>query len=369
MFHLKTSWRTLCAHARIDRPSACIQQRVGNNSPVLYSVLDLAPVKKDGSIAEAFRNSVDLARHAERWGYTRFWLAEHHNAQGIASAATSVLIGHVAGSTSAIRVGSGGIMLPNHAPLIIAEQFGTLETLYPGRIDLGLGRAPGTDGSTARALGRDPRAADDFPKQVAELISYLEPPSPGQTIIAVPGAGTRVPVWLLGSSTFSAQLAAKLGLPFAFAAHFAPQEMMEAITLYRQHYQPSRFLRNPHVMIGIPMIAADTDAEARYLATTPALTFLQLIRGQPVWLAPPVESMDGRWSAQERFLVESRLAAAIVGGPQTLREKLRTFLAKTNADEIMINCAVFDHTRRLRSYQLASEAMQDINQSTIATAV
>jgi luciferase family oxidoreductase group 1 len=342
---------------------------VGNNSPVLYSVLDLAPVKKDGSIAEAFRNSVDLARHAERWGYTRFWLAEHHNAQGIASAATSVLIGHVAGSTSTIRVGSGGIMLPNHAPLIIAEQFGTLETLYPGRIDLGIGRAPGTDGATARALGRDPHAADDFPQQVVDLISYLEPPVPGQTILAVPGAGTRVPVWLLGSSTFSAQLAAKLGLPFAFAAHFAPQEMEQAITLYRRHFQPSKFLGKPHVMIGLSVIAAETDAEARYLATTPSLTFLQLIRGQPVWLAPPVERMDGRWSAQERFLVESRLAAAIVGSPETVRDKLQAFLAATGADEIMINCAVFDHDRRLRSYQLASEVMQAINHSTIATAV
>jgi luciferase family oxidoreductase group 1 len=339
------------------------------NSPILYSVLDLAPVRKDGSIAEAFRNTVDLARHVERWGYTRFWLAEHHNAQGIASAATSVLIGHVAGSTSTIRVGSGGIMLPNHAPLIIAEQFGTLETLYPGRIDLGIGRAPGTDQATARALGRDPRAADDFPQQVVQLISFLQPPAPGQTILAVPGAGTRVPVWLLGSSTFSAQLAGKLGLPFAFAAHFAPQEMHQAIALYRDRFQPSMFLRKPHVMIGIPVIAADTDAEARYLATTPAQTFLQLIRGQPVWLAPPVESMEGRWSSQERFLVESRLAAAIVGSRETVQRQLQAFLAETNADEIMINCAVYDHARRLRSYELVSDVMRQINRKAVATAV
>lgn len=337
--------------------------------PTLYSVLDLAPVKKSGSIAETFKNTLDLARHVERWGYTRFWLAEHHNAQGIASAATAVLIGHVAGGTSTLRIGSGGIMLPNHPPLVIAEQFGTLETLYPGRIDLGIGRAPGTDGLTVRALRRDPRAADDFPEQLAELMHYLAPAEPGQTIVAVPGAGTNVPVWLLGSSTFSAQLAGIRGLPFAFAAHFAPQELEQAVTLYRRRFTPSQYLKKPHVMVGLPIIAAETDAEARYLATTPAQTFLQLIRGLPVWMAPPVDSMEGLWSSQERLLVESRMAAAVVGSRNTVRARLEAFLDATNADEIMVNTAIFDHKLRVRSYQIVSEVMQDINRNVIQTAV
>jgi luciferase family oxidoreductase group 1 len=327
-----------------------------------FSVLDLAPVKNDGTIAESFRDTLDLARHCERWGYTRFWLAEHHNMVGIASAATAVLIGYVAGGTATIRVGAGGIMLPNHAPLVIAEQFGTLETLYPGRIDLGLGRAPGTDSAAIRALRRDPRSTGlEFPNQVTELLSYLAPASPGQIVRAVPGAGTNVPVWLLGSSTFSAQLAAFLGLPFAFAGHFAPQEMRPAISLYKERFRPSERLAKPYVMIGLPVIAAATDDQARFLATTPALKFLQLIRGEPFLLSPPVESMDKIWTADERLLVESKLALSIVGSPETVARGLSAFLEETKADEIMVNSDTYDHAHRLRSYELVSEIMDRIN--------
>jgi luciferase family oxidoreductase group 1 len=326
----------------------------------LFSVLDLAPVKQGGTIAESFRNTLDLARHVEQWGYTRFWLAEHHNMAGIASAATAVLIGYVAGGTTALRVGSGGIMLPNHAPLVIAEQFGTLETLYPGRIDLGLGRAPGTDGATVRALRRDPNSAADFPEQVRELLAYLGPASPGQMVRAVPGTGTNVPVWLLGSSTFSAQLAAALGLPFAFAGHFAPQDMQEAFYLYRRRFQPSRWLDKPHAMVGIPVIAAETDEQAQRFATTPALKFLQLIRGEPFLLSPPVDSMDGIWSPQERALVHMKLGAQIVGGPETIKRKLADFLRQTQADELMISSDLYHHADRLRSYEIVAEIMKNL---------
>jgi luciferase family oxidoreductase group 1 len=327
-----------------------------------FSVLDLAPVKKDGTIAESFRDTLDLARHCERWGYTRFWLAEHHNMVGIASAATAVLIGYVAGGTATIRVGAGGVMLPNHAPLVIAEQFGTLETLYPGRIDLGLGRAPGTDSAAIRALRRDPRGTGlEFPDQVTELLSYLAPASPGQIVRAVPGAGTNVPVWLLGSSTFSAQLAAFLGLPFAFAGHFAPQEMRPAISLYRELFRPSGRLAKPYVMIGLPVIAAATDDQARFLATTPALKFLQLIRGEPFLLSPPVENIDEIWTADERLLVETKLALSIVGSPETVARGLSAFLEEIKADEIMVNSDTYDHAHRLRSYELVSEIMNRIN--------
>jgi luciferase family oxidoreductase group 1 len=327
-----------------------------------FSVLDLAPVKKDGAIAQSFRDTLDLARHCERWGYTRFWLAEHHNMVGIASAATAVLIGYVAGGTATIRVGAGGVMLPNHAPLVIAEQFGTLETLYPGRIDLGLGRAPGTDSAAIRALRRDPRGTGlEFPDQVTELLSYLAPASPGQIVRAVPGAGTNVPVWLLGSSTFSAQLAAFLGLPFAFAGHFAPQEMRPAISLYRELFRPSGRLAKPYVMIGLPVIAAATDDQARFLATTPALKFLQLIRGEPFLLSPPVENIDEIWTADERLLVETKLALSIVGSPETVARGLSAFLEEIKADEIMVNSDTYDHAHRLRSYELVSEIMNRIN--------
>jgi luciferase family oxidoreductase group 1 len=325
--------------------------------------LDLAPVRKNGSVADTFRESLDLARHAESWGYTRFWLAEHHNMPGIASAATSVLIGFIAAGTKTIRVGSGGIMLPNHSSLVIAEQFGTLATLYPGRIDLGLGRAPGTDGLTARALRRHMnQPAIDFPEQVMELLGYLGPApvalQAGQTVRAVPGVGTNVPVWLLGSSTFSAQLAAQLGLPFAFAAHFAPQEMMEAISLYRRYFAPSPYAARPFVMVGLPIMAAESDQEAQYLATTSLQRFLKLIRGEPFLLEPPVESMDGLWGFQEKELVASRFRAAIVGGPATVRRKLEDFVERTQADEIMIQCEPYDHQARLRSFEITAEIMR-----------
>ena len=326
-----------------------------------YSVLDLAPVRQGGSIAETFHNSVDLARHAEQWGFTRYWLAEHHNMPGIASAATSVLIGHIAGNTESIRVGSGGIMLPNHAPLLIAEQFGTLETLYPGRIDLGLGRAPGSDGLTARALRRTlHQTGDDFPALVEELLSYFQPLSPDRHVQAVPGAGLSIPVWLLGSSTFSAQLAARLGLPFAFASHFAPELLHQAIRLYRAQFQPSARLATPYVIVGAPVIAAPTDAEAERLATSPKQRFLKLIRGEPIYAVPPVDSMDGLWSPAERDLVESKFAAAIIGGPATIAARLATFLAATEADELIFTSDAFRHQDRLRSFEIVAAAFAQL---------
>ena len=324
--------------------------------PPCFSVLDLAPVREGGTIAEAFRNTLDLARHAERWGFTRFWLAEHHNMPGIASAATAVLIGHVAGGTSTLRVGSGGVMLPNHAPLAIAEQFGTLETLYPGRIDLGVGRAPGSNGVAAQAL-RYNTAEEDFPKQVAELLAYLAPAGPGQRLMAYPGAGTNVPVSLLGSSTYSARLAAAMGLPFAFASHFAPALLMEAVAAYRAGFKPSKYLDRPYVIVGVPLVAAETDAEARGLATSALQRHLKLIRGQPVLVPPPVESMDGLWSEGEKFLVESRLAVAAIGGPETVRRKLGQLLRETEADELIFTSDLYEHGRRLRSFEIAAEAM------------
>jgi luciferase family oxidoreductase group 1 len=322
-----------------------------------YSILDLAPVRVGGAIAEAYRNTVDLARHAEKWGFTRFWLAEHHNMPGIASAATSILIGHVAAATSTIRVGSGGVMLPNHAALVIAEQFGTLETLYPGRIDLGVGRAPGSDPLASQAL-RYNTAEEDFPRQVAELLAYLAPPVPGQRLIAYPGAGTQVPVWLLGSSTYSAQLAARLGLPFAFASHFAPALLMEGIEAYRDEFQPSRYLDSPYVMAGVPLVAAETDAEAEHLSTSALQRALQLIRREPIFVPPPVDTMDGLWSESERFLVQSRLAVAAIGGPETVRRKLDLLLHETKADELIFTSDLYDHTQRLRSFEIAAEAMK-----------
>jgi luciferase family oxidoreductase group 1 len=276
---------------------------------------------------------------------------------GIASAATSILIGHVAGQTSTIRVGSGGVMLPNHAPLVIAEQFGTLETLSPGRIDLGLGRAPGSDELAARALRYD-TAEDNFPKQVAELLAYLEPARPGQRLMAFPGAGTQVPVWLLGSSTYSAQLAATLGLPFAFASHFAPALLMEAIDVYRSGFKPSQYLDRSYMMAGVPLIAAETDAEAKRLSTSALQRHLRLIRRQPIFVPPPVDSMDGLWSESEKYLVESRNAVAVVGGPETVTRKLGDFLRATGVDEVIFTSDLYDHGRRLRSFEIAAESMR-----------
>ena len=279
------------------------------------SVLDLAPVRQGGTVAAALNNSLDLARHVEKLGYNRFWVAEHHNMPGIASSATAVLIGYLAGGTSTIRVGSGGVMLPNHAPLVIAEQFGTLEALYPGRIDLGLGRAPGSDPMTMRALRRDLTDDDNaFPQNVQELLALLAPAAEGQKLRAVPGEGSNVPVWLLGSSTFSAQLSALLGLPFSFASHFAPQRLMEALETYRHFFRPSEYLEKPYVMVGLPVIAAETDEEANYQVTTQYQRLVNLVRGQPTILMPPVESMEGRWEPREEAYVRSHLGVAIIGG-------------------------------------------------------
>jgi luciferase family oxidoreductase group 1 len=324
-----------------------------------FSVLDLAPVKEGGTIAEAFRNTLDLARHAEQWGFTRFWLAEHHNMLGVASAATSVLIGYVAAGTSTIRVGSGGIMLPNHAALVIAEHFGTLATLYPGRIDLGVGRAPGSDEIAARAL-RYNTTEEDFPRQVAELLAYLAPAGPGQRLVAFPGAATNVPVWLLGSSTYSARLAAAMGLPFAFASHFAPALLMEAIEAYRNRFDPSQHLESPYVAIGVPLVAAETDAEAQRLVTSALQRHLKLIRREPIFVPAPVESMRGLWSEAERFLVESRLALAVIGGPDTVRRKLAGLVEETKADELIFTSDLYDYALRLRSFQLAAEAIKSL---------
>ena len=324
-----------------------------------FSVLDLAPVREGGSISESYRNTVDLAQHAEAWGYTRFWLAEHHNMPGIASAATSILISHVAAATSSIRVGSGGIMLPNHAPLVIAEQFGTLETLNPGRIDLGVGRAPGSDGAAARAL-RYRTSDEEFPGQLGELLAFLAPAGPGQRLVAYPGAGSNVPVWLLGSSTYSAQLAAQLGLPFAFASHFAPGLLFEALEIYRGEFKPSAYLEKPYAMAGVPLVAAESDAEAHKLATSLLQRHLRLIRGKPIFVPAPVESMDGLWSEAERFAVESRLGAAAIGGPDTVGRKLARFLAETRVDELIFASDIYDHSLRLRSFEIAAEVMKSI---------
>lgn len=320
-----------------------------------FSILDLAFVTEGATPADALRNTLDLAQHAERWGYLRFWVAEHHNMVGIASAATSVVIGHVAGGTKTIRVGSGGIMLPNHSPLVIAEQFGTLETLYPGRIDLGLGRAPGTDGLTLRSLRRDLRNSDQFPQDVLELQSFLGPAQPGQSVQAVPGAGTNIPIWILGSSLFGAQLAAAMGLPYAYAAHFAPGYLKEAIHLYRAQFKPSPQLDRPYLMIGINAIAADTDAEARRLFTSSQQAFTKMIRGKRGKLQPPIDDIETYWLPGEKIQVSSMLARAIVGGPAAAGEALERFIQETGVDELMIVSPVYDHAARLRSYEIFAE--------------
>jgi luciferase family oxidoreductase group 1 len=320
-----------------------------------FSVLDLSPILEGGSAADAFRNSLDLARLAERLGYHRYWLAEHHNMPGIASAATSVVIGHVAAGTSTIRVGAGGIMLPNHAPLVIAEQFGTLESLHPGRIDLGLGRAPGTDQRTARALRRErTESADDFPQDVLELLSYFKAAQAGQAVRAYPGAGLDVPVWILGSSLFGAQLAAALGLPFAFASHFAPDYLLAALRLYREGFRPSVYLSSPYAMAGIAVVAADSDDEARRLLTSLQIQFVNLRRGLPSPLQPPRDNLDGFWTETERAGVEHAMAYAIIGGPDTVARGLRQFIAMTGADELMITAQIYDHGARCHSYEIVA---------------
>jgi luciferase family oxidoreductase group 1 len=322
---------------------------------VPFSVLDLSPIIQGGTVADALHRSRDLARHAERLGYRRFWLAEHHNMPGIASAATAVVIGHVAAGTSTIRVGSGGIMLPNHAPLVIAEQFGTLEALFPGRIDLGLGRAPGTDQPTARALRRGAlNSADTFPQDVQELQAYFHPVVPGQVVQAVPGGGLAVPIWLLGSSLFSAQLAAALGLPFAFASHFAPDHLDQALAIYRHDFQPSAALDKPYAMAAIGVIAADTDAEARRLMTSLQQNFLNLRRGTPGPLPPPVDSMDALWSPGEKAGVEHTFSEAVAGSPETVKRGLAAFLQRTKVDELMVTAAIYDHAARVKSFEIVA---------------
>jgi luciferase family oxidoreductase group 1 len=333
------------------------------------SVLDLVGMRPGEGAGSAIARSVDLAQHVERWGYTRYWLAEHHSISGLACSATSVLIGHIAGATKTIRVGSGGIMLPNHAPLVVAEQFGTLDALYPGRIDLGLGRAPGGDFLTMRALRRDlQQTGEDFPALLQELRSYLGPEIPGQAVKAIPGQGSNVPITLLGSSAFSAQLAAALGLPFAFAAHFAPDYLSTAAHLYRNQFRPSDVLQRPHFMVAIQIIAASTDAVAQRLFTTSQQRFLRLIRNQPVELLPPVESMDGLWQDWERAAVESKLGAAIVGSEKTVRAKLEKLVSQTEADEVIVVTDTYEHADRLQSYERVSGIAKTIRTETLAAA-
>ncbi len=320
------------------------------------SVLDLSPITQGSDARQSFHNSRDLAQHCEHLGFHRFWLAEHHSMPGIASAATAVLIGHVAAGTSRIRVGAGGIMLPNHAPLVIAEQFGTLESLFPGRIDLGLGRAPGSDQATARALRRtlasDP---DQFPQDVIELMRYFQPVEAGQTVRAVPGAGLQVPIWILGSSLFGAQLAAELGLPYAFASHFAPAQMLQAISLYRARFRPSRQLDRPYVMLGFNVFAADTDDEARFLASSMQQAFVNLRSGHPAQLQPPVAGYEQQITPAERALLEHTLACTAIGGPNQVRDAIHAFIARTGADELMITSQIFSHAARLHSYAITAD--------------
>lgn len=325
-----------------------------------FSILDLAPITAGSTAAESLRNSLDLAQHAEAWGYHRYWLAEHHNMPGIASSATSVVIGHIANGTKTMRIGSGGIMLPNHSPLVIAEQFGTLESLFPGRIDLGLGRAPGSDQLTSRALRRGPGSdGQDFPERLAELRDYFHPTSgSSMKVRAVPGEGLDIPIWLLGSSGFSAQLSAQLGLPFAFASHFAPDYLLQALELYRSNFRPSGELEKPYAMIGINVICADTDEEAQRLATSAQQQFLNIIRGRTGQLQPPVDSMEPLWSPQEKAVVARTLSYSAIGNPDTVRARIEGFLEATAADEIIVASAIYDHQARLRSYELLADIVK-----------
>lgn len=320
------------------------------------SLLDLSPITEGATARQAFSNSLDLAQHAEKWGFRRYWLAEHHNMPGIASAATSVVIGHIAGGTSTIRVGAGGIMLPNHAPLVVAEQFGTLESLYPGRIDLGLGRAPGTDQGTARALRHKLDGdANAFPRDVIELQNYFRAEEPGQRIRAVPGAGLNVPLWILGSSLFGAQLAAALGLPYAFASHFAPAALMPALEVYRHNFQPSEQLATPYAMVGFNVFAADSHDEAVFLRSSSAQAILALRRGAPATMPPPVRDFETGLSDVERSILDQTMACSATGTPEEIRAGLDAFIAETGADEIMVTSSMFDHQARLRSFEIVAD--------------
>ncbi|GHC09043.1 LLM class flavin-dependent oxidoreductase [Thermomonas carbonis] len=324
-----------------------------------FSLLDLAPVCEGSTPTQAFANALDLARHAEVLGYKRYWLAEHHNMPGIASAATSILIGHVAAGTSRIRVGAGGVMLPNHAPLQVAEQFGTLAALYPGRIDLGMGRAPGTDQATAKALRRYYDNADAFPRDVQEVLHYFEPVQPGQAVQAVPGSGQDVPVWILGSSLFGARLAAALGLPYAFASHFAPAAMDEALALYHRDFRPSARLRTPYAMLALNVFGADTRAEARRLATTQQQSFVRLRRGELGLVPPPIDDIEAFWTPAEKSMVAEALACSVVGDASDLREGIADFVERHRPDELMLTGNIFDHAARRHSFALASQAFID----------
>ncbi|HEY0748011.1 MAG TPA: LLM class flavin-dependent oxidoreductase [Steroidobacteraceae bacterium] len=325
-----------------------------------FSVLDLSPVPQGLSVGHALHNTLDLARHAEAWGYHRYWLAEHHSMPGIASAATSIVIAHVATGTSTIRVGAGGVMLPNHSPLVIAEQFGTLESLFPGRIDLGVGRAPGSDQVTARALRRnlstDP---NEFPQDVIELMEYFAPAEAGQRVIAVPGAGLKVPLYILGSSLFGAQVAAALGLPFAFASHFAPAAMMEAMEIYRSRFRPSGQLSKPYVMLGFNVFAADSDEEARFLATSMQQAFVNLRSGMPTQLPPPVEGYESRLPPAAKMLLDDVLSCSAIGAPSTVRAALTAFVKRTRPDELIITSQMFDHAARLHSFEIAAAIQKE----------
>ena len=326
-----------------------------------FSILDLSPVTMGGNAAQSLRNTLDLAQHAEGWGYQRYWLAEHHSMPGIASAATSVVIGHVAAGTKTIRVGAGGIMLPNHSPLVIAEQFGTLESLFPGRIDLGLGRAPGSDQLTAQALRRNLSSdPEQFPQDVLELMGYLAPAQAGQRVVAYPGVGTLVPIWILGSSLFGAQVAAALGLPFAFASHFAPAMMMQALEVYRARFQPSEQLDRPYVMLGFNVFAADSERQARFLSTSMQQAFVNLRSGRPTQLPPPVEGYDEQLPPPAKALLADVLSCTAVVSPQTVRAALAAFIARTKADELMITSQMFDHQARLRCYEITAEVRKTL---------
>jgi len=348
-------------------PGACDLADQPYMSPMAeISVLDLAPIVQGSDAGEALRNSLDLARHAERLGFRRYWMAEHHNMPGIASAATAVALAHVGAGTSTIRIGSGGVMLPNHAPLVIAEQFGTLAALHPGRVDLGLGRAPGTDPLTARALRRHMAdAADSFPQDVVELLRFLEPAKPSQAVRAVPGAGADVEVWILGSSTFGAQLAAVLGLPYAFASHFAPGEMLRAAAIYREQFQPSERLSKPYLMFGLNVVAAETDHEARRLFTSLQQAFMALRTGHPGPLPPPVDDVDSLLDPPARAMLDHALSQAIVGSPATVRDKLSDFIGRTGADEVMVTSSIFDHPARLRSSEIVAQAHAGADPATL----
>ena len=324
------------------------------------SILDLAPIVEGGDAADALRRSLDLARHAERWGYTRYWVAEHHNMKGIASAATSVVIGHLAAGTSTIRVGAGGIMLPNHSPLVIAEQFGTLEALYPGRIDLGLGRAPGTDQRTVRALRRDWASAEEFPQDVLELQALLGEPDADQPVVAVPGAGSHVPLWILGSSLYGAQLAALLGLPYAFASHFAPAALLPALQAYRSMFKPSAQQASAYAMAGVHVVAADTDEQARRLFTSTQQQFTNMVRNRRGKLQPPIDDIDAYWTPQEKVQAMSMMKYAVYGSPASVRRGLAAFISETGVDELMVVSAIYDHPARLRSYEILSQIGKEL---------